>query len=114
MIWIAGVRVANPASIKPSEFDLSKSERMADGTMTMDIIATKRRVDVTWDKISDGELDLILSTIAANKPFFSFRCPAPGGWLEMTCYAGDRGYGYWRKIDGVVYWHDISIAFIEQ
>lgn len=113
--WIAGVRVADPSSIKSGEFDVSNMERMADATMTGDIIATKRRVDVTWDKISDSDLDLILRTIRDHKPFFPIRCPAPGVADEtMIVYVGDRNYGSWRTIKGVRYWQDIAIAFIEQ
>jgi len=43
--------------------------------MMMDLIATKRRVDVVWKMLTDSELQTIIDTITANKPFFSLEYP---------------------------------------
>lgn len=114
MLWIAGTQVASPAELKVGRFDLTKSQRTASGKMVMEIIATKRRVDVTWKMLRDSDLQTILDTITAHKPFFSLSYPDAGGTATMTCYAGDINTSLWHTKNGVRYWEEITIPFIEQ
>jgi hypothetical protein len=114
MLKIAGVNVKTPAELKVGRFDLSKSGRTASGKMVMELIATKRRVDVVWKMLTDSELQTIIDTITANKPFFSLEYPDAGGTKSMTCYAGDVATSLWHTKNGVRYWEEVSIGFIEQ
>lgn len=114
MLKIAGITVKAPTALKVGRFDLSKSSRTASGKMVMDIIATKRRVDVIWKMLPDDELQKIIDTIAANKPFFSLEYPDAGGTKTMTCYAGDILTSLWHTKNGVRFWEDVQISFIEQ
>jgi len=114
VLKIAGTTVKTPTELKIGRFDLSKSGRTASGKMVMDIIATKRRVDVVWKMLPDDELQKIIDTITANKPFFSLEYPDAGGTQTMTCYAGDIITSLWHTKNGVRYWEEVSIAFIEQ
>ena len=114
MLKIAGTTVKTPTELKIGRFDLSKSGRTASGKMVMDIIATKRRVDVVWKMLPDDELQKIIDTIAANKPFFTLTYPDAGGSATMTCYAGDINTSLWHTKNGVRYWEEVSLAFIEQ
>jgi hypothetical protein len=114
MLKIAGVSVKAPADLKLGRFDLTKSGRTASGKMMMDLIATKRRVDVVWKMLTDSELQTIIDTITANKPFFSLEYPDAGGTKTMTCYAGDIVTSLWHTKNGIRYWEEISIPFIEQ
>lgn len=114
-VWIAGTKVARPASVKVGLFDLTKSSRSASGKMSMEIVrAGVRRADVTWSYLADADLQAILNVLAANKPFFSLRYPDVGGSKTMMCYAGDIVYSLWHTIGGVRRWDEISIPFIEQ
>ena len=114
MLKIAGTTVKTPTELKIGRFDLSKSGRTASGKMVMDIVATKRRVDVVWKMLPDSELKKIIDTITANKPFFSLEYPDAGSTQTMTCYAGDIITSLWHTKNGVRYWEEVSIAFIEQ
>ena len=114
MLKIAGVSVKAPTDLKIGRFDLTKSGRTASGKMVMDIIAPKRRVDVVWKMLPDDELKKILDVINANKPFFSLEYPDAGGSKTMTCYAGDIITSLWHTKNGIRYWEEVSIAFIEQ
>ena len=114
-LLIAGVAVAPPAEIKVSRFDLSKEpRRSASGTMILEYIATKRRVDLTWKYLPDDDLRTLLNILAANKPFFQLTYPDAGGQQSMTCYAGDIHTTLWHTVGGTRYWSEITIAFIEQ
>ena len=114
MLKIAGVAVKAPSELKIGRFDLTKSTRTASGKMVMDLIATKRRVDVVWKMIPDSELKKIIDTITANKPFFSLEYPDVGGNKTMTCYAGDITTSLWHTRYGIRYWEEVTIPFIEQ
>ena len=114
MLKIAGVSVKAPTDLKIGRFDLTKSSRTASGKMVMELIATKRRVDVIWKMLKDSELQQILDLITANKPFFTLTYPDAGGSKTMTCYAGDIVTSLWHTKNGVRYWEEVSIPFIEQ
>ncbi len=114
MLKIAGVSVKAPTDLKIGRFDLTKSGRTASGKMVMELIATKKRVDITWKMLPDNELQKIIDTITASKPFFSLEYPDAGGTKTMTCYAGDIVTSLWHTKNGVRYWEEISIPFIEQ
>lgn len=114
MLRIAGVQVASPAELTVGRFDLTKSGRTASGDMVMDLIATKRRVDVVWKMLKDTELQQIISTITANKPFFTLQYPDAGGAQTMTCYVGDITTSLWHTLGGVRYWEEVTIPFIER
>ena len=114
MLKIAGVTVKTPSELKVGRFDITKSNRSASGKMMMELIATKRRVDVVWKMVPDNDLKLIIDTITANKPFFSLEYPDAGGQMTMTCYAGDIVTNLWHTKNGVRYWEEVSIGFIEQ
>lgn len=115
MITIAGIKISQtPAEFSVGRFDLTKSGRTASGDMVMDLIATKRRVDCTWRMMPDGDLKLLIDTIHANKPFFTLEYPDAGGTKTMTCYAGDINTSLWHTVNGVRYWKEVGIAFIER
>ena len=114
MLKIAGVSVKAPTDLKIGRFDLTKSSRTASGKMVMELIATKKRVDITWKMLPDNELQKIIDTITANKPFFSLEYPDAGGTKTMTCYAGDIVTSLWHTKNGIRYWEEVSIPFIEQ
>jgi len=114
MLKIAGVTVKTPSELKIGRFDLTKSNRTASGRMTMELIATKRRVDCVWRMVPDNELQKIIDTITANKPFFTLEYPDAGGTKTMTCYAGDIVTSLWYTKNGVRFWEDVQISFIEQ
>jgi hypothetical protein len=113
-IIIAGTQVTRPAEVKVGRFDLTKSGRTASGRMVMEVIATKRRVDVTWKYLPDPDLQTILNVLAANKPFFELQYPDAGGQQTMICYAGDINTSLWHTRGGVRYWEEVSTSFIEQ
>lgn len=80
----------------------------------MEVIATKRRIDVVWDKLADPDYQALLDVLAANKPFFTVQYEDAGGMNSMVAYAGDIKAKAWHRGAGIRYWSDVSVAFIEQ
>lgn len=112
---IAGVEVAQPADVQVGRFDISKANRSADGVMVMEIVrAGVRRVDVTWQYISDSDLEMILDLIASHKPFVEIEYEDAGGFKTMVAYTGDIMYKPWHRRNGVRIWREVTIPFIER
>lgn len=111
---IDGIQIKTP-QLKVGTFLITKSERTADGTMTMDIIAEKRRLDLTWPIIRDTDLQQILSLLK-SKTFHQVTYPDPeyGEDRTITVYRGDVTTETGHKVEGTRYWRDVSIALIEQ
>jgi hypothetical protein len=109
-----GMQIRTP-QLDVGTFVISKSERMADGTMAMDIIAEKRRLDLTWPLIKDVDLQQILSLLK-SKTFHTVTYPDPehGEDRTITVYRGDAKAAPGHKVEGTRYYTDVSISLIEQ
>lgn len=109
-----GVQIKTP-HLEVGSFLISKSERMADGTMAMDIIAEKRRLDLHWPLIKDVDLQQILSLLG-SKTFHQVTYPDPehGEDHTITVYRGDTKSVPGHRIEGTRYYTDVSISLIEQ
>ena len=112
---IMGLGVPKVADLKVGYYDLTKARRVASGDMKIEYITTKRRVDVVLKMIKDSDLGQVLSVIGANKPLLQIEFAEAGKPMgQMTCYVGDITTTLWHTINGVRYWEEVSLAFIEQ
>jgi len=112
---INGQTVATPTELKVGVFRISKAERLADGSMAMDIIAVKRRLDCRWEVISASDLQHLLDLLE-SKTFHTVEYvdPQDGETASITAYVGDVNQAAWQRKNGVRYWRDVSIALIER
>lgn len=112
---ISGQTVRTPTELKVGVFRISKAERLADGSMAIDIIALKRRLDCCWQIISAPDLQHLLN-ILESKTFHTVEYPDPqnGEAATLTAYVGDINQAAWHRRDGVRYWRDVSISLIER
>jgi len=113
-MMINGITIKTPTDLKVGVFRITKSERLTSGKMAMEIIATKRRLDLRWEIITDTELQNIMNTLE-SRVFHTVIYPDPqkGENATITAYAGDINYDVWQKI-GNRYWRNVSISLIEQ
>ena len=111
---IDGIQIKTP-KLEVGGFEISKAERTSDGTMTKDVIAEKRRLDLTWPLIKDTDLQQILSLLK-SKTFHTVTYPDPehGEDRTITVYRGDAKAAPGHKVEGTRYYTDVSISLIEQ
>lgn len=115
IVRIDGVQIKSPSDLKAGTFRLSKSGRLSSGLMVMDIIAQKRRIDLTWKAISGKHLNLIVDLIDTNT-FYTIEFPDPkrgGEMATMVAYVGDVNQTLFRT-DGKYVWTDVTLGFIER
>ncbi len=112
---IDSIAIKTPTELKVGTFRITKSERLASGKMVMEIVAVKRRLDLSYTIIRDTDLKQILDLLA-SKVFHDVVYPDPenGEAAAITVYVGDTGQQAGQKVDGTRYWLDVSISLIEQ
>jgi hypothetical protein len=112
---INGQVIKTPTELKVGVFRISKSNRLANGDMSMDIIAVKRRLDCNWTIISASELQQIMN-ILDSSTFYAVEYVDPKNDEAGTiiAYVGDINQAVWFKRDGVRYWKDVSLSLIEK
>lgn len=67
---IDGVTIKRPHSFKTEFYNITKSNRLANGDMSMDLIAQKRKFYFTWDAIDANDAKTILDLLWYSKKVF--------------------------------------------
>lgn len=109
--------IETPHKCEVQPFIISRAERTADATMQLDIIASKRRVDIAWNMIEETKLLPIISELS-SKSFHKITYPDPefGDDHSIIVYRGDIK-GEPTSVfseSGSRYWSGVKIALIEQ
>lgn len=114
MIKIDGVTIPSPTEFTVGIQDISKAERNARGTMIMEIIATKRRIDLTWNHLTRQEYQQLLTLVSPTFFLVEYPDPQTGNMRTGTFYVGDRTIGGMVFIDGEMKWRDCKFPLIER
>ncbi|MGI6691156.1 MAG: DUF6711 family protein [Christensenellales bacterium] len=115
MINVNGVKIKTPQKLSVGIYDVSKSaDRNAEGTILIDRVAVKRKLEMEWGALTNAEISALLS--AVTSVFFSVTYPDPqtGGSKTITCYVGDRSIPMLMYRGGVPMWEGLKMNFIEQ
>ncbi|MBE3562392.1 MAG: hypothetical protein IMX05_01495 [Hydrogenibacillus schlegelii] len=116
MLEVNGRQLPPPAELTIGRYDLVEEAGRSPetGKLFTRYIASKVRIDATWRLISDAELAAMIAIIDERKPFFTLRFFDAGGWKAIEAYRGDVKYGLKIIRNGMPYWADVAIAFIER
>ena len=114
MIKIDNVQMPTPSSFNVGIQDLSKAERNARGTLIMERIATKRKLEFSWKYLTREDLQTLLN--AVSPVFFTVEYPDPvtNAVRSGTFYAGDRSMGALDYQNGQIRWVDVKFNVIER
>jgi len=114
MLKINNVAIAAPSAYEVTIQDLDgESNRNASGNMIRDRIAVKRKINLEWPPLSQGELSTLLN--AVSSVFFTVTFPDPQlGMVTNTMYVGDRTAPAYQYKNGEVKWSGLKMNFIEK
>lgn len=114
LIIVNGVTLPTPSEYNPGLMDLSKAERNAVGTMIIERIATKRKIELGWPVLTGAQYSQILN--AVDPVFFTvtYFDPKANGMLTGTFYCGDRQAPMMKYENGVATWKDVKFNLIER
>jgi len=115
MIKVNGVTIKTPSKFTVGLYDVSKTaDRNAQGTILIDRVAVKRKLEMEWPAMSNSEMSTLLSAVTSL--FFDVNYPDPqtGAAKTISCYVGDRTAPMYRVIGGVPMWEGLKMNFIER
>ena len=112
-IKVNGVTIKIPSACAIEKYNITKSGRVANGSMTMDLIAQKAKLNLTYDVVSGTDLAIIKGIIYSTTLFFTVDYNDDDGVAQTkTMYCGDIAYDRFRT-DGVWYWKNFKVNLIE-
>lgn len=114
MIKVNGVDIPTPSDYSVSIMDISKAERNANGTMIMERIATKRKLELMWKYLSQGDLAKVLTAVSPVFFTVEYLDPQTNSRRTGTFYAGDRTTGAMDYQNGKIRWKDIKFNLVER
>lgn len=111
---IDGVEIKRPSTFKKSRYVLTKSGRLANGKMTADIVAKKRKFYFTYDAIDARDMNKILDLIwETDKFFFELEYIENNEVKTATVYAGEIPSDL-HKTGDIWVWKNVTFNLIEQ
>lgn len=114
LISIGGVALPTPSELQVGLMDLSKAERNAKGTMIIERIATKRKLEVTYEFLTRSELSLVLNAVSPVFFNLTYLDPQSNSYLTGSFYCGDRNVGFLDFRNGIPRYKNISFSLIER
>lgn len=113
-IAINGTRIRAPQSYKVSSYRLTKSGRVANGDMTAEIIAKKRKLFLSYPSLSSTDVKQLEDLVGGDTAFFfTVTYTEDGEEKSMIAYAGEFQKTLVRE-GPVWYWKDVQVNFIEK
>jgi len=115
MLKINGVAIATPKTFEVEISDLDgESNRNANGELSRDRIAVKRKLNCEWGPLEPAQISALLNAVSAI--FFTAEFPDPqaGTLITKTMYVGDRTTPAYSFINGVPKWSGLKMNFIEK
>ena len=107
------IKTPKPGDFSIERYNLTKSSRLANGFMMIELIAKKRKFLFRYPVISGPELNNILSLIDGTDMGFTFSYWENNTLKYAHCYAGHIPSQLWRR-DGPWVWRDVNFDIIER
>ncbi|MEG2291605.1 MAG: DUF6711 family protein [Clostridium sp.] len=114
LIKINGVEIPTPSTYQIGIQDISNAERNANGTMIIERIATKRKIELSWNLLDRTKASILLN--AVSQIFFEVQYvdPEDNGIKTGTFYCGDRTIPMITFVKGVPKYKGITFNIIER
>lgn len=114
LININGVELPAPSKYDVGIMDINKAERNAKGTMIIERITTKRKIQLSWKYLTRNQLQSIFNLIKNTYFDVEYVDPQTADLKTGTFYTGDRNVGAMDYFDGEIRWKDIKFNIIER
>lgn len=114
LITIDGMAIPTPSNCSVGIQDLSKAERNALGTMIIERIATKRKLELSWAYLSRTDLATILNAVSPVFFTVQYMDPQTNANKSGVFYCGDRKCDMLDFKNSVPRYKDVSFSLIER
>ena len=108
--------VKAPKEITCSAESLDKEERTMDGTMVVDLVARKRKIDVNWEYLSKADMQILANeTKSGTFVTVTYHDNATGELVSMVARVKDFQYQpYYDWAKSRLMWKGVTISFVER
>lgn len=114
MIKINNVTMPTPSGYTPSIMDITNAERNSKGTMFIELIATKWKLELEWSFLTQEQMTQLLNALESNVIFdVEFVDPKTGSMNTAKCYKGDRNAPMQDYMNGIPRWKNLKVNLIE-
>ena len=114
MFKINGVAMPTPSDYNVGIQNIVKAERNARGKMIIELITTKRKIEFSWNYLTNSDLQKVLTAVSPVLFSVEYQDPQSGGIKTGMFYTGDRKAGAMSYVNGVMRWSDIKFNLVEQ
>lgn len=114
LININGVDIPTPSDYQVGIQDITKAERNANGSMIMERIATKRKIELSWKSLDRSSLSIILNAVSGVFFTVTYMDPKDNAVRTGTFYAGDKTCPMFSFINGIPKYKDVKFNLIER
>lgn len=114
-LTIDSTSIAEPQKFEIERYALTKAGRVASGKMTLELVAWKRKFNLTYEVITGANLDTILDLLVTTTMFHTLAYPeADGTTSSATVYVGAIKGEFWRNAGSNRIFRDVTFSLIEQ
>ncbi len=111
---LSGTTIKRPSSFKIEKYKITNASRLANGDMTADVLARKRKFTMTYNQIKATELNKIIDILWNNMDyFFPFTYIENGVAQSATVYPGSIPAELYAPV-GDWTWKNVSFSLIEK
>lgn len=115
MIKINGTEIPTPSNYTVGIMDISSNaERTASGIMIRDIVATKRKLELSWNHLAKEEVSKLLNLVSGAFFRVEYIDPEANAKKTGTFYCGDRTVGALDYRNGNIRYKDIKFNLVER
>lgn len=117
ILTINDVNVATPSEFTVGVQDISKAERIANGDIRIERIATKIKLEMSWNYLTTSELGVLLRSVRGSRGSPTFPVvywdPIVEGTVRKQFYVGDRTAGMHLIKNGKPVYVGVAFNLIE-
>ncbi len=113
---VNGKKIKAPTEITISPESLDKAERTMDGTMVVDIIGTKRKLDVNWEYLSKEDMKTLATAVKSTAfTTVTFHDKDTGNLVSVVARAEGLTYSpYYDWANDKLIWKGVAVSFKEK
>jgi hypothetical protein len=115
LLKINGADMPSPSEMSVGIQDIHKDpQRNANGRIIMERIATKAKIELSWNYLTPSQLSQLLTAVSALFFEVTYTNPVTNTERTATFYKGDVTAPIMDYINGNLRWKDIKFNVIEQ
>lgn len=110
---VNGVIIPDPSDFRVGVMDISNAQRNAKGSIIIERIATKIKLEMRWKYLPPTELSKLLRGVSTPNFTVDYLDPRTNIRERRVFYVGDRNMGMYSYVNGEPIYVDIGFNFIE-